>query len=664
MNPMGSDKMQTYPEAVAMGQFSSPGLPNDVAFSSFVKEIMETPNEGLQRCLVPGEVVLEEFEVYFPDHYIPTWKKILYSILTCGLFACILLYRHCKRHRWCCLVPDEVRMVRGKMAITNKGRAICWAMNADQYKDEGALASCLMGFYNRCCCCFAACTACCTWCMCRDMCEPPFTFDVTIITREFRIKDIRQITQWYENKNPCPIACCCCADCSEYQCGVDLSFHCFHNVGDFLGSFANPSSAATVSSITSWVQKVSAMSGYIAGSLSDDLSSSSGVVRIVSATSDKITQGDIRKPMDVVSALQERILNMMPPTPDVFFVDSSLEAELSKSCSCKIVDNISDIQIVDAGGNVQIPRKYVPLLPGERVIGGHGVVYVMTCMDWLKAVVSFGIYYCWCIRRKKLTRTAVVLTTKRILVLDIHQFGGRIPDSMMKFSVVMRSMLPGAIKAGYIYGYSALTMSEVVWSLCCSCLMMALEESQRVRASVMCDAGSFTADFKQSNGGLAFAKALQMATSRSEAKVSMVASRAQDADTCISEQDKTFVPLISTETVFARHAGNNKYQPCWDLGGVCAWLNNLLCSFQYGVQSTVYLCSKKALCCFPFCPMLFTCGLRPFMLKTDYIITDHTIYYVSSKLSKPWITCALNENGFFVGKFTKELSPNMYRTLS
>jgi hypothetical protein len=342
----------------------------------------------------------------------------------------------------------------------------------------------------------------------------------------------------------------------------------------------------------------------------------------------------------------------MPAIPDSFFVASELEAELNKSCSCKIVDNASDIQIVDAAGNVQIPRKYVPLLPGERVIAGHGVVYVMTCMDWIKAIFSFGIYYLWCIRRKKLSRTAVVLTTKRILVLDIHQFGGRIPDSMMKFSVVIRSMLPGAIKAGYIHGYSTLTIMEVVYSLCCSCLMMALHESQRVRASVMCDAGSFTADFKQSNGGLAFAKALQMATSRSETRVNMTASRAQDADTCVTELDKTFIPLISTETVFARHAGYNKYQPCCDLGPLCAALNNLLCSFQYGVQSTVYLCSKRALCCFPFCPMAFTCGLRPFMMKTDYIITDQSIYYVASKTSEPWISCPLNENGFFVGEFS------------
>jgi hypothetical protein len=642
-----ADQMPEYPEAEVVGRPTGSGLENDVAFSKFVKEILETPDEGLKRCLAPGEIVLEEFEVYFPDHFTPNWKKILYSILTLGVFACILLYRHCKRNRWCCLVPDEVHMVRGKMAVTNKGRAICWTLSADQFKDEGSF---LMAIFSKCCCCIKIFTSCFSYCFCRDMCEPPFTFDVTINTREFLLKDVRQITQWYENENPCPIAGSCCRSFSEYQCGVDLSFHCFHNVGDFLGEFADIPSAATVSSVTSWVQMVSAMSGYLVGSFSEDLSSSTGIVRVISATSDKVNHGDPRKPMETVSALQARLLNLLPPTPDVFFMDSNLEAELQKNCSCKVVDNVPDIQIVDAGGKVQIPRKYVPLLPGERVIAGHGMVYMMNCEDWLKAVFTFGIYYLWYIRRKKESRSAVVLTTKRILVLDIKQLGGRIPDSMMKFSVVIRSLLPGAIRAGYIEGYSTISLSEVIWSYCFRCLVMALQEAQRVRASIMCDAGSFTADFSQSGGGLEFAKAMQMATTRSKAKVDMTVSRAQDADTCISKQDKTFIPLTATEIVFARHAGYNKYQPCCDVSGVRAWLQGLVCRVRNGVQSAVYLCSSKAMCLFPFCPMVFTCGLRPFMMKTDYIITDHTIYYISSKLTEPWITFPVNENGFFVGK--------------
>lgn len=626
----------------------SADLDNDVAFSKHVKSIMETPQDGLQRCLIPDEVVLEEFEVYFPDYFIPMWKKILFSILTCGAFACILLYRYCKRHRWCCLVPDKVHMVRGKMAVTNKGRAICWSMTADQVKKEGSFAF-LASCYNKLCCCFAICTSCLAQCFCSDMCEPPFAFDVNIITREFLIKDVRQITQWYENENPCPAACSCCATFSEYQCGVDLSFHCFHNVSDFQGEFANPSSVATVSSITGWVQMVSAMSGYIAGSLASDPTSHTGVVRIISATSDLSNDANQSKPMNTVSALQERILSLIPPTPDSFFVDPALAEELKKDCSCKVVDDAHDIQIVDAGGNVQIPRKYVPLLPGESVIAGHGVVYIMTFMDWVKSICTLGYFYCVYVRRMKLSRTAVVLTTKRIVVVDIEQLGGRIPDSMMKFKVVIRSLFPRAIKAGYLQGYSSITVSEVLLSLCCSSLMLSFNEAQRVIASIMSDAGSFSVDLKQAGGGLAFAKALQGATSRATAKVDMVVSRSVDADTCVSDLEKTFIPLISTEKVLTRHAGYNKYQPCCDMGPRCAMLNNLLCSFQYGMQSTVYLCSRKALCCFPFVPMAFTCGLRPFLMKTDYVITDCTIYYVASKTSEPWIKCPLNENGFFVG---------------
>lgn len=49
---------------------------------------------------------------------------------------------------------------------------------------------------------------------------------------------------------------------------------------------------------------------------------------------------------------------------------------------------------------------------------------------------------------KKSYRTAIVLTTKRILVVDIHSIRGVIPSNMMNYTVLIRSLFPNQIKTG------------------------------------------------------------------------------------------------------------------------------------------------------------------------------------------------------------------------
>jgi len=47
--------------------------------------------------------------------------------------------------------------------------------------------------------------------------------------------------------------------------------------------------------------------------------------------------------------------------------------------------------------------------------------------------------------------------------------------------------------------------------------------------------------------------------------------------------------------------------------------------------------------------MLCTCGMRPFTKKSDFVITDQTIYYFDYKSNKPWIKCPAVEGETFVG---------------
>ena len=117
------------------------------------------------------------------------------------------------------------------------------------------------------------------------MCDAPFEFDAVITTRVFLLKDLRQITQWSRTSNNCPTACMCCfsedCDCTEYEFGIDLGFHNFHNPGRLKGLV---SYTVTENGIAGWLQRVSAMAGYFTGGIVKSMSSTEDVVRILSST--------------------------------------------------------------------------------------------------------------------------------------------------------------------------------------------------------------------------------------------------------------------------------------------------------------------------------------------------------------------------------------------
>lgn len=91
--------------------------PNQPGMTKSVEEYTEDPQQFLVRALTDGEVVLEQFDVYFPTAMIPKWKLILFITLTCGLYLIVLAYRAFLR--WCykirCLTPKLYILKRGKV---------------------------------------------------------------------------------------------------------------------------------------------------------------------------------------------------------------------------------------------------------------------------------------------------------------------------------------------------------------------------------------------------------------------------------------------------------------------------------------------------------------------------------------------------------------------
>jgi len=109
------------------------------------------------------------------------------------------------------------------------------------------------------------------------------------------------------------------------------------------------------------------------------------------------------------------------------------------------------------------------------------------------------------------------------------------------------------------------------------------------------------------------------------------------------------------------YLGININAPCCELGQLCTSLSNSFCRACYGAKAQTFLCNKRSLCFYPLCPMICTCGMRPFTKKSDYIITDQTIYYFDYKSNKPWIKCPAVEGETFVGTYCDIIRTNLLK---
>lgn len=153
---------------------------NPYGLSENVNDLAETPEQMLTRVLLPSENVTATFDCFFPTFMLPRWKIVLLMVCTCGMYGFVLLHRALLR--WCyktkCLTPKVVEFQRGKVAVTDKGRLICWSTDFKQIKEKSQ--NFCGEFLTKCLCsCFGT------------LCDPAVLYSGQIETRVYNATTIR-----------------------------------------------------------------------------------------------------------------------------------------------------------------------------------------------------------------------------------------------------------------------------------------------------------------------------------------------------------------------------------------------------------------------------------------------------------------------------------------
>jgi hypothetical protein len=381
------EEVSTSKRAMFVGE---PGLQECVSI------YQEDSEEYLRRVLFKDEIVLDQFDCYFPKDMLTTWQKIFYTMITFGFYlfylAFLAIQDWCYKMKWC--TPAVYVASRGKLAITNKGRVITWQQRVVQVKVKEATGClcCICNFVIK--------------CMFKDICAAPITFEVESMSKIFNAAHIRQVSQFYTQET----ACCCC--CKSYSSGVELSFGNFNHRSQVLDTpmylTTEPQSAfsAFIKAFNSWTYK----SFYrffenVIGS-----SSNTNIIHIITGTPDLVYNGDVCDVYEDINKLYSRIISSLPPMPDCFVKnDKILKSKLRDT----VGNELTGVTIVADDASVEIPWKMLPLVKGEEILNSVGIVYQMTCWDWVKTFYTCGLHYCCDVSPKKVVRCALLLTTKR-----------------------------------------------------------------------------------------------------------------------------------------------------------------------------------------------------------------------------------------------------------
>jgi hypothetical protein len=173
------------------------------------------------------------------------------------------------------------------------------------------------------------------------------------------------------------------------------------------------------------------------------------VLYVVSDTRDRIHNGNVDAVIEEISILHKKVIEVLPELPEVFFAAPAYAEYVSPyttSAKFKGVTIVGD----DEKRTLQIPNDWFPLLKNEQILAVEGQCFRMNCWMWFRSIMSCGYFYCCHVRKHKYERSAIILTNKRVVEMDIFQRAGTIPSSLANFSVRVRSFLPGSVKAGYI----------------------------------------------------------------------------------------------------------------------------------------------------------------------------------------------------------------------
>lgn len=477
------------------------------------------------------------------------------------------------------------------MAVTSRGRIICWKEEAAQIKpdqDHGCIVRCILCLFKMC---FP------------EICRPPTIYEFEIRTKVYAAKNIKQITQQYSSVANC---CCCCL---EYDCSVQLSFGTF-NFSDSRLGFMSTKPAAN------FFSAVSAHFNIVAGAVEGAVGISSSNVKlleIVSNTYDRFHNGDVHAVCEKLSKLHSEVIKCLPVLPDVFVQGTNVN-----SGACQIVDKLSDVTIVDDSGSIKIPSHWMPMLTGEAIISTYGEVYKMTCMQWFFSIITFGYYYCTEIRHMKFARSACILTNKRLVVIDIFHPSGKVPTNLEDVIIQSRSMLPRHIWGGFV--------QSIGFSL---------------KSSIWTDAGEVSLHFprgavSERSAATPFANAMQLTVTRRDASKQFKLPENYVKPT-LDKTDLDIMSLLANETPISNFKGSYVWSPFGKNPFCLNWLRKEFCN----LPPLANACSDESPLCFPWLVHILTCALRPFKIVSEVVITPNA--FVSLIRERNYGFCGFGE---------------------
>jgi len=285
-------------------------------------------------------------------------------------------------------------------------------------------------------------------------------------------------------------------------------------------------------------------------------------------TGDRVHNGDVDGILKDVNNLHKRIISLLPVPPDAICAET-IDHEKFNKCGFNMVrpavpskykytDKFKNVNIVADDFSIQIPDSWMPLLDSEQVIATTGQVPKMTCGKWILSFLSCGIYYILKVRRQKYTRSALVLTNKRLISIDIYERSGTVPLTLSNFSIQVRSYVLENVYSGFISSQSKTTLE----------------------AAIECDGGAIFINFGgNGRSALPFAHALQMSTARKNSMVqgglSHMASNL-DGDRTLKDIKPELIPLLAGETFvnIIRGSSDKNFEACGT--GIWAKLCNYL----------------------------------------------------------------------------------------
>lgn len=299
-----------------------------------------------------------------------------------------------------------------------------------------------------------------------------------------------------------------------------------------------------------------------------------------------------------------------------------------------VSDQITNLQLIDDKcERINILSNFLGDIKNEIILSVCGDIYHTVFSDVVKTIATFGLYYFY-YKQKKKYRSVYILTNKRIVAIEYKNKLGIIPSDLLKVAIVVRSLFPRNITNGSLHKSS----NAGFWQVCLSnVLKHFILPLPRFITTIVSDNGVIT--FNLPEKAVHFSKSLQMSVKRRDSVLisPQVATPLYCFDT-LKPSEIDIMPLLPFEQFYMKldlpssYAAINEYCGYRDI-----WAAQSYFKFFFS-------------CCFPLCPLLTSCGIRPFQDKTTLFITNHTLYYVIRREHFPFFSCATNENSVFVGK--------------